>query len=323
MTLVRIVKNWDWPDLTRQTPGQRGIWDEIQFTVDPVDECDYLVVLNNNMTKQIRVKCPRENVWALMQEPYVKGFTDWMVEGHEYFSRVYSHYKPSEDLKYMVSHPAIPWHVDWSFDQLVDVDMPAKPKMISWIVGNAMDIPGHFKRHDFLRFIQKEKSLDVDLYGRAVRYVNDKWDGLAPYKYSLAIENSESPDYWTEKLADCFLTWTIPIYYGCTNIGNYFPENSFIRIDIKNPKESMVRIKKVIEKDNWRQRIPALSEARRLVLYKYQIFPHISKLIKSHEKKREKVVLVIPPYRRSIKTKLSRVVFKMKRMFMRLRYRII
>jgi hypothetical protein len=31
MTLVRIVKDWDWPDLLRQTPGQKGFWNGIQI----------------------------------------------------------------------------------------------------------------------------------------------------------------------------------------------------------------------------------------------------------------------------------------------------
>ena len=63
--------------------------------------------------------------------------------------------------------------------------------------------------------------------------IEDKWAGLAPYKYSLAIENAVTPDYWSEKIADCFLTWTLPIYYGCLNLEDYFPKQSFIRIPFK------------------------------------------------------------------------------------------
>jgi len=36
--LVRIVKDWDWPDLRRQTPNQSGIWECIEFTLEPVKE---------------------------------------------------------------------------------------------------------------------------------------------------------------------------------------------------------------------------------------------------------------------------------------------
>jgi hypothetical protein len=70
MTLVRIVKDWDWPNLMRQTPGQSGAWDGIKFTLEPVDQCDFLIVLNY-MCKRVRVRCPRDHVWAMMQEPYM------------------------------------------------------------------------------------------------------------------------------------------------------------------------------------------------------------------------------------------------------------
>jgi hypothetical protein len=31
MITVGIVKDWDWPDLLRQTPGGKGIWDGMRF----------------------------------------------------------------------------------------------------------------------------------------------------------------------------------------------------------------------------------------------------------------------------------------------------
>jgi hypothetical protein len=323
MTLVRIIKNWDWPDLMRQTPGKQGIWDNIQFTVDPVEECDFVVMLNNNMKSESIVRCPKENIWALMQEPYVKGFTDWMVEGHESFFHVYTHHIPLNHSRYIVSQPALPWHINKSFDQLSQMDIPAKSKAISWIVGNALDIPGHIKRRSFLQFIQNNASIDIDLFGRAVRAIEDKWDGLAPYKYSLAIENSCGPDYWTEKIADCFLTWTIPFYYGCTNLEEYFPEESFIRIDIDKPEIAMDRIKSAIKNNEWEKRLPALKMAREQVLNRYQLFPHLVTQIRSHHTDSEnKRLILIPPYKRSIDTHLNRAFFKIKMAIMRLRHKI-
>ena len=101
MTKVRIVKNWDWPDLMRQTPGQKGVWGGVEFTLDPIKECDFLVMLNNRMRTDTHVKCPKNNIWAIMQEPYERGFTDWMVEKHEYFAKVLTHHLPSDSEKYV------------------------------------------------------------------------------------------------------------------------------------------------------------------------------------------------------------------------------
>jgi len=314
MTLARILKDWDWPDLLRQTPGSEGRWEGIQFTLDPVEECDYLVLLNNRMKVDTTMKCPPEHIWALMQEPYMRGHNDWMVERHGIFNKVFTHHFPSIDSKYVVSHPAIPWHVDKTFDQLISLKVPEKKKTISWIVGDAADLPGHMRRLSFLRFLQKQKTLDIDLFGRAVKYIEDKWDGLVPYRYSLAIENSSSNDYWTEKLADCFLAWSIPFYYGCINLEDYFPEESFIRIDINDPERSIRKIKAVIEADDWEKRIPAIDKARNLVLYEYQLFPHLVKLIREYSAPFEsKETITIPAYKRSAGAVFYRGLYKIKK----------
>ena len=311
MTTVGIVKDWDWPDLLRQTPGGKGVWDGVRFTLNPEPTCDFLVVLNNKMKTATRACCPPENVWCLMQEPYMKGHTDWMVEKLADYSRVLSHHVPSGASKFTISHPAIPWHVNNTFDELISQEIPSNPKTLSWVVGNARDLPGHRKRWAFLEYIQKDGSLDIDLFGRAVKVIDDKWDGLAPYKYSLAIENSSSPDYWTEKIADCFLSWSVPIYYGCTNLDEYFPPRSFIRINIDSPEEAFESVKTILEQDNWENRLPALKEARDLVLHRYQLFSHLSRLIEAQPKKDLKSVgVVISPYRRSKKASLYHLQYK-------------
>jgi hypothetical protein len=155
MITVGIAKDWDWPDLLRQTPGGKGVleWDAVYS--DPRTDCDFLVVLNNKMKVETRAQCPPENVWCLMQEPYMKGHTDWMVEKLEPYSRVLTHHVPFNHSKFTVSQPAIPWHVNKTFDQLVALEMPAKPKTLSWVVGNANDLPGHGKRLAFWNIFKK------------------------------------------------------------------------------------------------------------------------------------------------------------------------
>jgi hypothetical protein len=321
MTLVRIVKGWIGPDFLHQTPSQTGIWDNIKFTFDPVDECDFLIMLNNQMKEDVTVKCPEENIWVLMQEPYMKGHSDWMIERHDPFARVFTNYIPSGDSKYIVSHPADPWHVGRSFDKLVSCSIPQKEKDISWIAGNPTDLPGHFKRKSFLNYARKDNSLNIDYFGRAIRFIEDKWDGLAPYKYSIVLQNSSSPDYWTDMLADCFLSWTVPIYYGCTNLESYFPEESFIRIDINQHESSVETIKKVLQEDSWKKRLPALEKARNLILYKYQFFPHVSNLIRSYGSEgKERKMVAIPTYKRGKKASFYRFLYKINKKIYRFIY---
>ena len=295
--LVRIIKNWSYPDLLRQTPGGTGTWGGIQFTTEPVDECDLVIVLNH-VPGETPVRCAPENVWAIMQEPYVSGVFQWMVEGHQQFRNVFTHH-PGRNVykkKYIRSQPALPWHVDATYDELKNSAIPDKRNTVSWVTSNLTSFPGHKLRMEFLANLQSSE-VPADVYGKGIKYIENKWDALAPYRYSLAIENSSGPDYWTEKIADCFLSWTVPIYYGCTNLEDYFPESSFIRIDINQPEKALNIINAALANDDWQARVSALKEARNLVLERYQFFPWVRQLISTYYEDLPRRDLVLKPYR--------------------------
>ena len=277
--LVRLVKDWSWPDLMRQTPQEDGKWRDIQFTFEPVKHCDYLIMLNNKRDIPVSVRCPPEHVWCIMQEPYIPFSNDWMLKDLDWCSRILTHY-PAGLSRAEESHPAVPWHVDLNYKQLMWGRRPVKQRLLSWITSRLTVTPMQRKRMAFYEYLQSCK-VPVDVYGRGIRHIRDKWDGLAPYYYSLAIENDRSSDYWTEKLADCFLSWTVPVYDGCLNLEKYFPPESFIRINIDDPDASLKIIAETSEPDDWRRRLPALQEARELVLKRWQFFPFIYEKIKT------------------------------------------
>ena len=58
--------------------------------------------------------------------------------------------------------------------------------------------------------------------GGGYKAFKQKADGLAPYRYSVVIENVRERNYFTEKLIDALLCGTVPIYWGCPNIGDFF-----------------------------------------------------------------------------------------------------
>jgi hypothetical protein len=58
-----------------------------------------------------------------------------------------------------------------------------------------------------------------------------KQDALVDYKFNLAIENEYSNNWITEKFYDGILTETVPIYYGCKNIKDLYPEDGYVLIE--------------------------------------------------------------------------------------------
>jgi hypothetical protein len=46
--------------------------------------------------------------------------------------------------------------------------------------------------------------------------------------YSVVIENTREKNYFTEKIIDAFQSYTVPVYFGCPNIADYFDMSGVI-----------------------------------------------------------------------------------------------
>lgn len=257
----------DWP-LSRQTPGGSGRWKDIQFLIDqPVDECDAWFVYEG-LAKPDATVCPAENVIFITAEPpSIKTYNGkWIRQ----FFRVISPHRNLGHSGVELSQTGLPWHVGKSYDALSQGDFPAKSKNLSVIASNKRFTAGHKQR---LAFVEQLKGQAAgDFFGRGLRELHDKWDGLADYRYSVAIENSAHPDYWTEKIGDCFLAGAVPFYYGCPNIADYFPPGSFVWIDLADPERALANIGEVLAVNDYETRRSALVQAKNLVLNEYNLF---------------------------------------------------
>ena len=115
---------------------------------------------------------------------------------------------------------------------------------------------------------------------------------------------------WTEKLADCFLSWTMPVYYGCTNLTKYFPPESFIQIDINSPDAAIQELKTKLTYEFWESAFDSIREARELVLNKYQLFPFLVEQFEMQTGNSDARIIKIPPFKRSLKSTLNRLWYK-------------
>jgi len=50
-------------------------------------------------------------------------------------------------------------------------------------------------------------------------------------QFHLSIESTKCENYFTEKLIDALITKTVPVYWGCNNIGDFFNERGIISIN--------------------------------------------------------------------------------------------
>lgn len=71
---------------------------------------------------------------------------------------------------------------------------------------------------------------------------------LSYYKFNIAFENSDVPGYITEKLSDCYLSNTVPIYWGSSADLTPYPKKSMICANDYNSIDEL--IERIIEVDN-------------------------------------------------------------------------
>lgn len=134
---------------------------------------------------------------------------------------------------------------------IIDCGIHKKTKLVSMINSGKRMCAGHLIRN---KITSKFKD-KVDLYGLEYNPIKRKEDGLNDYMFSVTLENAQYRTYITEKLMDCFVTGTIPIYWGSPDIGDYFNEDGIIKFtdsfDIGQLSEDLYYSKMDAIKDNF------------------------------------------------------------------------
>lgn len=116
-----------------------------------------------------------------------------------------------------------------------DLGLHKKVKLSSMIFSNKNWNVGHKQRKRAFDIIRKT-NLDCDFFGSgSSNPIEHKITGLQDYMFSFALENECPPwlfspktDYFSEKILDCFLSGTIPIFYGNPSITKYFNKEGII-----------------------------------------------------------------------------------------------
>lgn len=151
---------------------------------------------------------------------------DWVKENINYleenFELIFTHdtrlLPLSSKIKQVICN-AKPW--------VKDIKIHDKTKLVSMIASSKVMC----KEHAFRQEIVHKFKDKLDLYGRGHNQINNKIEGLKNYCFSITMENSTYPLGYTEKIADCFATGTIPIYYGCKEIDTLFNADGIIWLD--------------------------------------------------------------------------------------------
>lgn len=97
-----------------------------------------------------------------------------------------------------------------------------KTKYMSIIASSKKMTYGHKLRHEIIHGLS-----GFDIYGNGYSYIKRKEEALIDYGFSIVIENDNNEYFFSEKLIDCLITGTIPIYWGA-DISSFFDMRGFI-----------------------------------------------------------------------------------------------
>ncbi len=294
---IKFLSNLHSSAWLHQFPDNEPLINNCEFIFDEESiEYDWLIVYDD-LPKHGRaaslyseqLQCNPENTLLVTQEPssvkyYGSGFTTQF--GHVLTSQP-EYALPHKNRHY--SQPALFWFYGIGKHKVIPYNQIAgakhqKTSDLSVVWSNKKQIhTNHHQRLKFLNFIKKEMK-NLSVFGKDGIPLDDKADALDSFKYHLAIENHFGLHHWTEKLADSFLGMTLPFYYGCPNLEDYFLPESYIRIDINEPERSLEIILNSIENNEYEKRKEALTESKRRIMEDYNLFVVLSTIINKHDK---------------------------------------
>jgi hypothetical protein len=203
-----------------------------------------IVMYTNLFQKQIDPKA-KKNIALMMEgKEYHRTYYDYISNNNKKFDLILTFDKTlldrGENFRLNL------YGTCWLHDNYIKIW--EKSKICSMITSGKDVTSGHRFRNIVADYLNKYNK-NVEIYGGIYKHLpymtskpftpehsgrhisNGKINALKDYMFSVTIEN-EKVDYdFTEKLIDCFLTGTVPIYYGCPSIGKFFNINGIIIID--------------------------------------------------------------------------------------------
>lgn len=232
---------------------------------------DLVVVIN--MVKRPRwVLAPKNKIIKVLQEPTIYSPLShrFTYRHSSFYSKIFTHTADPTDRRQVKSTC---FHGSFiAPDERGEPGSEVKTQLVSIIASTLDMLDGHRKRVSFINKLLIERpELTRHTFGKGRKTeLEKKSSGLLPYMYSIAIENTSSPSYVTEKFSDCILSGTVPLYFGASDVGRYFPEGYFIWLPIDD-FEKALEVLDSLSSEDYYQRQSALLQAQNLLQTEFSL----------------------------------------------------
>lgn len=167
-------------------------------------------------------------------------------------------------------------------DCWVDKDFLIEDKLnyISFLTSDKNFTDGHKMRQRVYDLLQRKKRFG-DFKIMAIKTpprILDKNIIFENCKFSITIENVTANNFFTEKIIDCFMSKTIPIYCGCPNISEHFNMKGIITF---NTEDELIDILENISEEDYKKRLVYIEENFNLAKQFCNFFKRVDKEVES------------------------------------------
>lgn len=264
--------------LIPQTPSRSGVWKNIKLS-DKKSANLFVSFDQRNRETQIKKHNLSKNDLFIYfrREPTLGGWTRKPIKSLYDDPKILNVFDYTSKNKYHAST----WHIPHDYDYLTNLKYNQKQNQNSLIASDKRKLKSHKQRYNFVEKLSTSRLKDnIDFSGKFFnpRRISSKsrMKYFLNYEKSICIENCQINNYFTEKFIDPLLCWCLPIYIGCLNIDEFFPENSFRKISFTS---SIKELQEILEKPVSKEEIKGMAEARNLILNKYNIWSSIASVV--------------------------------------------
>jgi hypothetical protein len=213
---------------TRANPYFDWKWDK-----EPADRP--ITVFTDSHLTEVETSASTIKIAWLMEPPVINSFIyDYVRDNYGFFDAIatYDESLLALDDRFFYC----PWGTSWIASE--DQQMHPKSKLISAIFSDKNWTEGHKLRHQ----IVSECPGSIDLFGRGYKAIDNKIQGLRDYMFQVVIENQKFNSYFTEKLIDCFVTGTVPIYWGFEKAPQFFNPKGMLFIESASDFKNILNV---------------------------------------------------------------------------------
>lgn len=169
------------------------------------------------------------NILVLQEPNEYFGHHDWAIQNKDMFSCIFTW--SDKVLANCPNAVFLQFGSSW-----VTEEMAALPRekifQIGHLCGEKLLAYGHYIRHEIL-FRENEIKIPKKYVHvgerRWPQAIKAKEEFFGPPMFAVVIENTSHNGYFTEKITDCMLLKTIPLYWGCSSIDNFYNKDGIIK----------------------------------------------------------------------------------------------